>query len=147
MTNTQVQDMKRYLKSYRTLRREETLLRMRLADLERRIRLPMLHPGKEEPVDVKALAEQRRQELLDLMKSTLERCCEIETIIERVEGDGENKTCLYRQILRLRYLDGLTFSQIADQLHYHERHVRRLHRESLEAAVGLWKGGKANGVE
>ena len=147
MTNTQVQDMKRYLKSYQMLRREESLQRMRLAELERRIRLPILYSWKEEPMDLKTLAEQCRQELLDLMKITLERCREIEALIGQVKGTEEDKTWLYRQILQLHYLDGLFFSEIADRLHYHERHVRRLHREALEAAVGLWEGGEAHGVE
>ena len=41
----------------------------------------------------------------------------------------------------------LTFCAIADQLHYTDRHVRRLHREGLAAAAALWKGEGADGLE
>ena len=145
MTNAQVKDMKRYLRSCRILRREERLLHMRLADLERMIRLPALHPEKVEPGSLEILAAQRRAELLDLTKRVLERCREIEGVIEQAEGEGEDKTQLYRQILRLRYVDGLSFAEIAGRLNYHERHVHRLHREGLAAAARTWKGGEGLG--
>lgn len=144
MSNVQEQEMKRCLRSYRILRREESRLRVRLADLERRIRLPALHRGKADRKSMEALAARHRQDLLDLIEETLRRCREIEEIIGRTEGAGEDRTQLYRQILRLRYVDGLTFCEIADRLHYHERHIRRLHREALTAAI-KGKGGEVHG--
>ena len=145
MTDTQVQDMKRFLKSYRTLCRVETLLRMRLSDLERMARLPVLHKKDPDPEQLAARMAHCRQELADLAEQKLKRCREIEETIGRLDGNGADKTMVYRQILRLHYLDGLTFCEIADHLHYHERHVRRLHREALEAAAQ--KGADAHGVD
>ena len=147
MTNTHVQEMKKYLRSYRSLRREVIRLRAQLSDLERSIRLPALHMECGSPKGVRMQAERRRKALAERMEKMLKRCREVEEIIDRTEGPSADKTLLYREILRLRYLDGLTFCAIADQLHYTDRHVRRLHREGLAAAAALWKGEGADGLE
>lgn len=39
----------------------------------------------------------------------------------------------YCTLLRLRYLAGKTFACIAEEMHYTERHVYRLHEEALQA--------------
>ena len=42
----------------------------------------------------------------------------------------------HRLILRLRYLDGLTWEEISDKSNYDERWCRRLHKKGL-AALGI----------
>lgn len=147
MINTQIQQMKKYLRSYRTLQREAMLQRMRLSDLRRAIRLPGLHADCGDPAELQAMAARRQKIMLEAMAYAEERLQEIEGIIDRTAGLSEDKTQLYRQILRLRYVDGQKFCDIAALLRYNERHVRRLHREGLAAAAKVWKGGEGHGME
>ena len=44
----------------------------------------------------------------------------------------------HRLILRLRYVDGMTWGQISEKSHFHERWSRELHRRGLDA-LGLKK--------
>ena len=148
MTNKEVQNMKKYLKSYRALQREVRLQRIRLSDLQRAIRLPGLHMYLGDPAELHTRAERQQKKILDGMAYAQERCREIEALIDRTEGPSEYKTWIYRQILRLRYLDGLPMLEIPPQLGYNERHTRRLHREALEAVVETYgKGVDTDEVE
>lgn len=141
MTNKEVQNMKKYLKSYRALQREVRLQRIRLSDLQRAIRLPGLHMGLGDPAELQTKAERQQKKILDGIAYAQERCREIEALIDRTKGPSEHKTWIYRQILRLRYLDGLPMLEIPPQLGYNERHTRRLHREALEAVVETYGKG------
>lgn len=141
MTNKEVQNMKKYLKSYRALQREVRLQRIRLSDLQRAIRLPGLHMYLGDPAELQTKAERQQKKILDGIAYAQERCREIEALIDRTEGPSEHKTWIYRQILRLRYLDGLPMLEIPPQLGYNERHTRRLHREALEAVVETYGKG------
>lgn len=46
----------------------------------------------------------------------------------------------YREILRLRYLKGMTFEQIAVEMHYSWRHVCTLHGRALLKMEGIING-------
>lgn len=50
---------------------------------------------------------------------------EIETRIQTVEEDR------LREVLRYRYIDGLTIEEIAARMHYDVRHIARLHNAAL----------------
>lgn len=45
---------------------------------------------------------------------------------------------LQRLILEYRYIDGLTFEQIAGELELSLRHIFRLHKEALEEVLLIW---------
>ena len=141
MTNKDVQNMKKYLKSYRALQREVRLQRMRLSDLQRAIRLPGLHMYFGSPAELQIKADRQQKKIRDGIAYAQERCREIEALIDRTEGPSEYKTWIYRQILRLRYLDGLPMLEIPPQLGHNERHTRRLHREAVEAAAEACRKG------
>ena len=148
MTNKEVQHMKKYLKSYRALQREVRMQRIQLSDLQRTIRLPGLHMGLDDPAKLQIRIERRQKKMQEAMAYAQERCREIEALIDRTEGPSEYKTWIYRQILRLRYLDGLPMLEIPPQLGYNERHTRRLHREALEAVMETYgKGVDTDEVE
>lgn len=55
---------------------------------------------------------------------------EIRAAIGRVENPA------YRNVLELRYIDGMTWEQIADRMHYSDRWVKVLHGRAL-VAVGF----------
>lgn len=141
-------NMKQYFRTYKILRREVERQEARLAELERIRRRPLLRGEGKGREEIEAMVQERRQDVAALMERTLRRSREIEALIGHVEGSTEEKTWLYRQILGCHYLDGMTFARIADELHYHERHVRRLHQAGLAAAAkALEKGEYAHDVE
>ncbi len=45
----------------------------------------------------------------------------------------------HRTLLRLRYLAGMTFARIAEEMHYSERQIYRTHEEALEAFGRKWR--------
>ena len=134
-----IQQMKKYLSAYRTLQREVHRQEVRLREAERMLRRPLYRMTGDG--ELETMVQARRRVLASLMEAAARDCRTIEDLIGRVEGRSADKTLLYRQLLGLHYVDGLTFAVIADQLHYHERHIRRLHREALEAAVEVYGKG------
>lgn len=71
------------------------------------------------------IGEEITQELREL------RCLrrEILAVIATVKEDT-----LYN-LIRYRYIDGLTFEQIAVKLDYGYRHIKRLHRKAIDVLV------------
>lgn len=67
------------------------------------------------------------------LKAVLDREAEIEEFILMMEGP------LLRQLLRYKYLELLTYEQIAAEMNYSERHVRRLHGRALQEARRTWE--------
>lgn len=64
---------------------------------------------------------------------TLAACCEIqEEIMEAVNSVGEDRL---RNILLLHFMQGYSFTKVADIVGYDERHVRRLCRAALEKII------------
>ena len=141
----ELQEIKTHLKSYRILLREVRRQEIRLAELERMARHPALFAAGKDLTLLEKMLIRRRSAVQTQMTAAMHQCRGIEDLIGRVEGDTESKTLLYRQILSSHYLDGLPFRTITDSMCYHERHIRRLHREGLEAANMLWKGERSDG--
>ncbi|MDB2049606.1 sigma factor-like helix-turn-helix DNA-binding protein [Clostridium perfringens] len=52
-------------------------------------------------------------------------------LILNIETTIENLEPLERKLIRYRYINDLTFYQIAMKLNYSERHTKRLHKEIL----------------
>ena len=51
-------------------------------------------------------------------------------VSEKIDEVKEQK---YRDLLRYRYILGLTFDQIADRMGYSVRHITRIHEKAVEA--------------
>lgn len=66
-----------------------------------------------------------RQVRQDIMRMTAVRR-QIEATISTV---GEH---ILRQVLELKYIDGKTFEEIAEEVHYDVRHVKRLYIKALD---------------
>lgn len=74
----------------------------------------------------------------------LTRMQSVSDFIDMVPGGPKG---LWRIVLRLRYVDCLSWKRIADSIPknedeetYTERHIIRLHGEALNAARRIWKG-------
>ena len=61
---------------------------------------------------------------------------------EIVNAIGKLEKPLYKKILLLKYIDGMTFPAIAEAVHISQRHVERLHGRAL-----VEMGGIINAVE
>lgn len=68
-------------------------------------------------------AEERR--LMKSREKALEILDEIEDMIDELQSFDQ------KQVLRLHYIAGLTWDQVAMEAHYSERTVRRIHGQAL----------------
>lgn len=79
----------------------------------------------------------RVQKVIDKCDSDIKRLesvrLEIEKTIQLIPKDQE------RELLKLRYIDGLGWDEIAEQLYYSSRNVYRLHRKALELIGAVLK--------
>ena len=67
-----------------------------------------------------------RDSLAAKLDELIGRRLQIEQMIDAVEDDR------LRQLLRYRYIDGMTFEAIAEKMHYSPRWVLKLHKKALE---------------
>lgn len=58
-------------------------------------------------------------------------------LIERLDDERA------RTLLLLRYVDNLTWRQVAERMHYCREHVEKMHRQALESLAAKEGGGKA----
>jgi len=58
-------------------------------------------------------------------------------VSEKIDEVKEQK---YRDLLRYRYILGLTYDQIADRMNYSTRHIARMHDKAVEAFEAVHGG-------
>ena len=82
-------------------------------------------------------ALEKYYEVKDIIKS---QEVQLENVINEIETEG-NKLLKdeHKIVLKLRYIDGLTFPEIANKVFLAESTVKRIHRESLIGFVELKK--------
>lgn len=73
--------------------------------------------------------EALRTPLKRRLKTLRGEAVEIRRTVEQVPQDS------LRMILKCRYLEGMTFEQVAEALYISERHVYRLHKAALREAA------------
>lgn len=69
------------------------------------------------------------EELEEKIKQAVGELIEIRKEIETVLGQLEDENL--RRLMEYRYIDGLTWEQVAEKMHYSWRHTCRLHGEAL----------------
>lgn len=104
---------KEQLRNFRAMKKEHCRLEQRLRALERR-------PESEEEI-LRPLREHYRSKLDELTQAQLE----IERAIETLRPTE-------RDLIRLRYLDGLPWFRVAAGINYSEQQTYRLHGAVLE---------------
>jgi DNA-directed RNA polymerase specialized sigma subunit len=126
---------KEYLQQYKSVQREIDDLDYRMAQLRLKYAapsaieysdMPKAHNTEHDLSDYVA----KMDEMTDYMISKYTRLRGIEVSIykrlDRMDNQDE------RELLRLRYIDGLTWSQIADRLSTVERNVYFIHGRALQ---------------
>lgn len=69
------------------------------------------------------------EELEEKINQAIDELADIRMEIEDVLGQLEDDTL--RKLMEYRYIDGLTWEQVAEKMHYSWRHTCRLHGEAL----------------
>jgi RNA polymerase sigma factor (sigma-70 family) len=125
---------KEYLRQYGQLKREVLRLideRQRWVDLATRITPSYSDAPKggqsgdgKIPAAVEKIVEQERR-----IDAKIAEMAKLLDEIEKLLGEVGNPD--YRLLLELRYLQGLTWEQIAERMRYSRRHVIRLHGSAL----------------
>ncbi|MDR0293086.1 MAG: hypothetical protein LBH95_02905, partial [Oscillospiraceae bacterium] len=62
----------------------------------------------------------------------------------RIERAIERLPSVQRQLMRARYIDGKCWDAISAEMHYDERHLRRIHDKALLSMKYLHKGRRNN---
>lgn len=125
---------KEYLMRYKIAYREAQDTELRMAQLRLKYGapqaiqysdMPKAHSSEHDLSDYVA----KMDELTDWLIAKYTRCMDIEAdILERLDMMEKQEE---REVLRMRYIDGYRWDEIADKLHYTYRHVTRLHGTAL----------------
>ena len=107
---------------------KERILRLRSA-AELGTRKLQFTPGGSPSADKMADTIARIDEL---ERQLVGETCELEQNIETVEYLIDQLPPYQRIIMRLRYIDGLTWRQVARRVAYDERHCKRINKQVLE---------------
>lgn len=131
MTN---QEKKRWLLQYRFAIREERRLGLELEQWRARATGCTAHYGADQVGGGDGRKVEHAAERIAGVVEELERqqaeCARLRLTISKAIAsvpDGR-----LRELLRLRYVDGLTWEQIAEEMNYGRRQVTRLHGDALE---------------
>ena len=123
----------RYLSRYRRLnQRIDRLLEEQSRWRERALKItPVLSqvPGGGESGSPIERPMDKVDELERKITQAIDELADIRMEIEAVLGQLEDDTL--RELMEYRYIDGLTWEQVAEKMHYSWRHTCRLHGEAL----------------
>ena len=75
-------------------------------------------------------------QIVDLLNNLCENLIEIEK--KRYEAEQAIKALPAQQetVMYLRYIDGLSWGEIAEETHYNRQHLMKIHRAALERMKG-----------
>ena len=105
-------------RNYRTIKKEHRQIEQRLRNLEKR-------PESEEEI-LRPLREFYASKLEELVKAQL-----------AIERAVETLNPVERDLIRLRYIDGLPWHRVAAAINYSEQQTYRIHGEALQKLKNL----------
>ena len=126
---------KEFLSRYRSAHREAQDIELRMTQLRlkyaapsaiRYSDMPTAHDSNHDLSDYAA----RMDELEEMLIEKYTRCIGIEIDIHTRLDKMDNQT--EREVLRYRYIDGLTWEQIAERIGYTRRNATRIHGNALQ---------------
>ncbi len=108
---------KEELRQYRSIKMEISQIERRIVEMERHgLELEITHP----------LRELYRQKLADLIEGQL-----------KIEKAIEGLTPTERELMRLRYIDGEDWLEVAASIHYEWTQTHRIHARALNKIKDL----------
>lgn len=108
---------KEELRQYRSIKNEVCQIERRIKDLEDL----NTHPDITEPL--RDLYRQKLQALVDLQL--------------RIEQAIESLTSTERELMRLRYIDGADWTEVAAEIHYEWTQTHRIHARALGKIMNM----------
>lgn len=127
---------KEKLRSYRAIKKERDLLKEKIRELETELYDPRSQRLNGMPRNASGGTNtrlegqiERRDELIALYQ---EKESELTDAILEIEGAIELLPSRDRALMRLYYIEGLTWEQVAVEMNYSWRQVHRIHGEALE---------------
>lgn len=127
---------KERLKKYTALKRERDLLLERIEEIDAQLykhrtqNLSGMPTAHDVPNDHQEALIEKKQKVLDkytaFMLRIEDELLTVETAIEAVEDPTA------RELLRLKYIDGLTWEEVCVRIGYEWTHTHRLHARALE---------------
>ena len=126
---------KEYLQRYKTAQKEAEDVELRITQLRLRYAapsaieysdMPRAHDSEHDLSDYM----EKMDELTSYLVEKYKRCMGIEVdIYQRLDSMDRQEE---REVLRYRYIDGMTWEQIAQRTGYVLRHIYRLHGNALQ---------------
>lgn len=125
---------KEYLLQYKWAKREAADVELRITQLRLRYGAPSAinysdMPKAHNNSDLSDYAVQL-EKLTDYLFAKYQKCIGIETDIYMRLDQMADQT--EREVLRFRYVDGMTWEQIAERMTYSRRNITRIHGRALQ---------------
>lgn len=126
-------DKKKYLNSYKWLKHRARSLELEIESIRSQYTghaitysdMPKAHNVERDLSDYAAEVDELLSDVIRLRTEAVKAYRQIIKDIEAVDDMAE------RELMRLRYINGMTWSQIADKMHYSDRWVLVLHGRAL----------------
>lgn len=126
-------EKKKYLRQYKRLEHKADQLDAEIEAIRSRYTgraitysdMPKAHNVERDLSDYAAEVDELLSDVIRLRTEAVKAYRQIIKDIEAVDDMAE------RELMRLRYINGMTWSQIADKMHYSDRWVRVLHGRAL----------------
>lgn len=130
---------KEFLRKYRNMQYKIRNIESEIEEIETRLMPSAIRTDKEptggSPLyygdELLAEAADRKQELYEMREQALRIMIEISDIIDKVRPEELSR------LLHMRYIECLTWEEIAVDLHYDIRWVYRLHGQALVKVQGI----------
>ena len=118
---------KEYLKSLKGLKEDIRRVEKEITRLE--VLLTRL-PKNVKSLEKKKVREELKYQMFELECSNVRYATRLNKILEKIDTLPKESM---KRILKMRYLDGKEYFQIADELGYSETYIKNLHTEALKA--------------
>lgn len=134
---TDKESIKMWLTRYQIARRELLRLQAERKELESyglhavRYDVPIGGKGRKDISDTMTIYESLQKKLIQQRYRAISEMNEVKAVIDQIELQEQ------RQVLTLRYISGLSWESIAQQMYFTERYVHRIHNDALERAAEI----------
>lgn len=127
---------KEQLRAYRDIKRERDDLRDKINNLEGKLYAPGTQRLDGQPRGGSGHSDEWRDSLIDEKNELYilykEKETQLSAAVLEIERAIDSLAPRQRTLMRLYYIDGLTWEEVAVKMGYVWRHVHRIHGEALE---------------
>lgn len=126
MQNNENEQKKMYLKSYRrSVKREQDILE-EIQKLREDEKFPLMEENQDDYPEFKESVDELIEELKEERLAKIRRHINVKRKIDSIKDDDE------REVLRLRYIEGLKWEEVAVEIGYSWRRTHDIHSNALK---------------